>query len=140
MATHTDRLRTSPKFRVRGMADAMIAVTNDTPWKRSRLERFFMRAFFIHLGLESVTVRAHILNPVYSWRGRAMVSMARCTGWRAEIAPHRQRFVVHARAVLCELIRGNGISLHVTHVRMAASAGVRHVDRVHSGAEIAGRP
>jgi hypothetical protein len=45
--------------------------------------------------------------------------------------------VVHAGAVLCELIRENGIFLHVTRVGMAASAGVRHVDRVHRGTGIA---
>ena len=118
----------------------MIAMTHDAFWKRSRFKGLFVRAFFVHLGLESVTVRTHILNLVDSWRRRAMVSMTRCTGRRTQIASHRERFVVHARAVLCELIRGNGISLHVTRVRMAASARVRHVDRIDRGAGIAGGP
>ena len=114
MTLHADGVRTSAKLRVRWMADAMIAVTHDASWKRSRLKGFFVRTFFVHLGLESVTVRAHILNLVYPWRSRSMVSMTGCTGWRTQIASHRERFVVHAGAVLCELIRGNGVSLHVT--------------------------
>ena len=140
MTPHADGIRTSAKHRVSGMSDAMIAMTHDASWKRSRFKGFLVRAFFVHLGLESVTVRTHILNLVYSWRRRAMVSMTRCTGRRAQIASHRERFVVHARAVLCKLIRGNGISLHVTRVRMAASARVRHVDRIDRGAGIAGGP
>jgi len=126
MTPHADGVRTSAKHHVSGMADAMIAMTNDASWKRSRLKGLFVRTLFVHLGLESVTVRTHILNLVYSWRRRAMVSMARGTGWRTQIASHRQRFVVHAGAVLCELIRGNGISLHVIRVGMAASARVPH--------------
>src|SRR6266567_1809081 len=137
---HTDTVRTSPKLRVSWMADAMIAMTHDAPWKRGGFEGFLVRTFFVHLGLESVTVRTHILNLVHSWRRRAMVPVAGCTGWRTQITSHGKRFVVHARAVLCELIRGNGISLHVVRVRMAARARVRHVDRIHRGSGITGRP
>src|ERR1019366_8871673 len=73
-------------------------------------------------------------------RGRcAMVSMTCWAGWRTQIAAHRQRLVVHARAVFCELIRRDGTPLHVIRVRMAASAGVRYVDRVDGGTGIAGR-
>src|SRR6266568_8006970 len=133
---HTDTLRTSSKLRVSWMADAMIAMTHDAAWKGGRFKGFLVRTFFVHLGLESVTVRTYILNLVHSWRRRAMVSVAGCTGWRTQIASHGQRFVVHARAVLCELIRGNGISLHVVRVRVAARARVRHVDRIHRGSGI----
>ncbi len=140
MTPHADGVRTSAKHRVRWMSDAMIAVTHDASRKRSGFKGLFMRTFFVHLGLESVTVRAHILNPVYSWRRRAMISMAGGTGWRTQIASHRQCLVVNACAVLCELIRGNGISLHVLRVRMAAGAGVRHVNRVDGGTGIAGQP
>ena len=129
-----------PSIRVRWMADAMIAVTDNAPWKRSRLKSSFVRTFVVHLGLKSVTVRTHILNLVYSWRCRAMISMTRCTGWGTQIAAHRERIVVHAGAVLGELIRGNGVFLHITRVRMAASARIRHVDRVNRGTGIAGRP
>ncbi len=121
------------------MSDGMIAMTNHASWKRSRIEGLFVRTFFVHLVLECVTVRAYILNFVDAWRGRAMVAMTRGTGWRAQIAAHSQRLVVHAGAVLCELIRGNGISLHIARVGMAPSAGVRHVDWVDRGAGIAGR-
>ncbi len=140
MTLHADGVRTSTKLRVSWMADAMIAVTNDASWKRRFLKGLFVRTLFVHLGLESVTVRAHILNPIYSGRRRAVVSVTRGTGGRTQIASHHQRFVVHARAVLCELIRGDGVSLHVTRVRMAARARVRHVDWVHRGTGIAGRP
>ena len=47
--------------------------------------------------------------------------------------------MVDAGAVLCELIRGNGISLHVIRVSMAASAGVRHVHRIDRRTRIARR-
>lgn len=140
MTPHADGFRTSAKHRVRWMADAMIAMTHDASWKRSRFKGLFVRTFFVHLGLESVTVRAHILDLVYSGRRRAMVSMTRCAGGRTQIASHRKRLVVHARAVFCELIGGNGISLHVARVSMAASARGGHVDRIHGGAGIAGRP
>lgn len=69
-----------------------------------------------------------------------MVSMTGGTSRCSQIASHRERFVVHARAVLCELIRGNGVSLHITRVGMAAGARVRNVDRVHRGTWIAGCP
>jgi hypothetical protein len=89
MTAHADAFRASPKLGVRGVDDAMMAMTNDTSWKRSRLKGFLVRTFFVHLGLESVTVRTHILNPIDSGRRRAMVSMTRCTGGRTQIASHR---------------------------------------------------
>ena len=140
MTLHTDGVRTSAQLRVRCMGDAVIAVTHDASWKRSRFKGFFVRTFFVHLGLESVTVRTYVLNFVYSWRCRAMVPMTRRTGRRTQIASHRERVVVHARAVLCELIRGNGVSLHVGGVRMAARARIRHVDRVYRRTGITGCP
>ena len=60
-------------------------------------------------------------------------------GRRTRVAPQRERFMVDARAVLCELIRGNGVSLHVVRVGMAASARVRHVERINRRARIARR-
>jgi hypothetical protein len=139
MTPHADGIGTRAKIRVRWNPDAMIAMAHDASRKRSRVKGPLVRTFFVHLGLESVTVRAHILNFVYSGRGGAVVSMACCTCWRTQIASHRERLVVHARAVLGELIRGDGISLHVTRIGMAAGAGVRHVNRVHGGTGIAGR-
>ena len=62
------------------MADAVIAMTHDASWKSSRLKGLFVRTFVVHLGLENVTVRTHILNLVDSWRRRAMVAMTRRTG------------------------------------------------------------
>src|SRR5208283_356035 len=140
MTPHADAVGTSSQLRVRWMADAMIAVTDDASWKRGRFKSFLVRALFVHLVLESVTVGAHILNLVYARRSCAMVAMTCCTGWRTQIASHRERLVVHARAVLCELIRGNGISLHVNRISMAARARVGHVDRIDGGAGIAGCP
>ena len=110
MTLHADGVRATAQLRVSWMADAMIAVTHNASWKRSRLKGRFVRTFVVHLGLESVTVRTHILNLVYSWRCRAMVSVARGTGGRTQIAAHRERIVVDAGAVLGELIRGNGVS------------------------------
>jgi hypothetical protein len=89
MTPHADGVRTSAKHRVSGMADAMIAVTHDASWKSSRFKGLLVRTFFVHLGLKSVTVRTYILNLIYSWRRRAMVSMTRGTGWRTQIASHR---------------------------------------------------
>ena len=77
MTLHADGVGTGAKFRVRWMGDAMIAMTDDTPWKRSGFEGFFVRAFVVHLGLKSMTVRAHILNLVHPWWRRAMVSVTR---------------------------------------------------------------
>ena len=68
MTAHADGFGTSAKIGVRGMADAMIAVTNDASRKRGRLKGLFVRTFFVHLGLESVTVRTYILNLVCSGR------------------------------------------------------------------------
>ena len=89
MTLHADGVRTGAELRVSWMADAMIAMTHDASGKRSRLKGLFVRALFVHLGLESVTGRADILNLVYSWWHRAMVPMTRCTGWRTQIAAHR---------------------------------------------------
>jgi hypothetical protein len=75
MTAHADGVRTSAKHRVGWMSDAMIAMTHDASGKRSRFKGLFVRTFFVHLGLESVTVRAHILNLVYAWRRGPMVSM-----------------------------------------------------------------
>ena len=120
------------------MVDAMVAMTDDASWKRRRLKRPLVRTLVVHLGLEDVTGRAHILNIVDSRRGRAMVSMTGCTGRRTQVASYRKRFVVDAGAVLCELVCGDGVSLHVIRVSMAASACVRHVDRIHRRTWIAG--
>lgn len=69
-----------------------------------------------------------------------MISMTGCTGRRTQVASYRKRFVVDAGAVLCELVCGDGVSLHVIRVSMAASACVRHVDRIHRRTWIAGGP
>ena len=140
MAPHADGVRARAQVRIRGMVDAMIAVTHDASGKRSCFKGLFVRTFFVHLSLESVTVRAHILNPVDSRRRRAMISMTRGAGWSTQVASNRQCLVVDARVVFCELIRRDGIPLHVIRVRMAARARIRHVDRVHRGTGIAGRP
>ena len=116
MTLHADSVGASAELRVGWMADAVIAMTHDASWKRSSLKGRLVSTFFVHLRLERVTVRAHILNLVHSWRRRAMVPMAGRAGRCTQITPHRQRFVVHAGAVLCELIRGNGVSLHVSRV------------------------
>ena len=140
MTLHANSAGTGAEHRIGWHVNAVIAVADDASGKRLFLESFAVRTLCVHLGLKGVTVGTHILNLVDSWRRRAMVSMTGGTGWRTQIAPHRQRVVVHARAVLCELIRGNGVSLHVSRVGVAARAGVGHVDRVHGGTGIAGRP
>jgi len=89
MTPHADGVRASANHRVGWMSDAMIAMTHDASGKRSGFKGLFVRTFFVHLGLESVTVRAHILNLVYAWRRRAMVSMTGCASGRTEIASHR---------------------------------------------------
>jgi hypothetical protein len=109
MAFHANAFRAGAKFRVRWMLDAMIAVTYDASGQIKRVKCFIVRTLRIHLGLEYMTVRANILDLVDTWRHRTMVSMAGCAGWRAQIAAHRQRIVVHAGVVLCELIRGNAV-------------------------------
>ena len=47
--------------------------------------------------------------------------------------------MVDARAVFCELIRGNRVSRHVVRIRVATSAGVRDIDWVHSRSWVAWR-
>ena len=140
MTPHADTVGATAQHRVNWVVDAVIAMAHDASGKISRVEGFLVRTFFIHLGLERVAVGTNILNPVYTRRCGAVVAVTRCTGGSAQITSHRQRFVVHARAVLCELIRRNVVSLHVSCVSMAASARVRHVHRVYRGAGIAGRP
>ena len=67
-----------------------------------------------------------------------MVSMAGGASGRAEIAADGQRIVMNAGAIFCELIRGNGISLHVRGVRVAPGTGLRDVERMNSRAGVAG--
>lgn len=47
--------------------------------------------------------------------------------------------MVHARAVLGKLIRGDVVSLHVRRIRVAAGTGLRHVQGVHFRTRVAGR-
>ena len=106
----------------------------------SGLKGLEVRALSVQLGLEYVARGAHILHLVHSRRRRAMVSMARRAGGRAQIAPYGQRLMVHARAVLRILIGGNAVRLHVGRIGMAARARRRHVDGIHRRTGIAGRP
>ena len=131
MTLHTDGIGTSAKLRVGWMDNAMIAVTHHTSWKRSCLERGFVRALFVHLGLENVTGRAHVLNLVHPWRRRAVVPVTRRTSRRTQIPSDRERIVVDACAVLCELICGNGVSPHVIRISMATSACIGHIDWIN---------
>ena len=88
MTAHADALRTRAKHRVRWKMNGMIRVTDNASRERDGLKRLVVRTLLVHLGLECVTVRAHILNLIYSWWHRAMVSMTRRTGWRTEITSH----------------------------------------------------
>ena len=47
--------------------------------------------------------------------------------------------MVDACAVLCELIGGNGVSLHIVRISMATSTSGRHIDRIDRITWIAGR-
>ena len=140
MASHANAFRAGAKLRIRWMLDAMIAVAYDASWQIERLKCFIVRTLRIHLGLEDMTVRADILDFVDTRRHRTMVSVAGCASWRAQIASHRKRIVMHAGVVLCELIRGNAVWLHVLRVGMAARACFSDVDGVNRGSGIAGRP
>ncbi len=87
-----------------------------------------------------VAVRADVLDLVNArWNG-AMVSVAGGARRRAQVSAHCHRLVVDAGVVLGKLIRGNPVLLHVSHIRVAARAGLRDVDGIHSGSGIAGRP
>ena len=67
-----------------------------------------------------------------------MISMASRASGSAQIAANRHGFVVHASAVLCKLIRRNAVGFHVGGVGMAASAGLRDIERIDFGARVAG--
>ena len=68
-----------------------------------------------------------------------MISVASGAGRRAEVATYGQRVVVHAGAVLRELVRRDSIALHVGSVPVTASARCGNVERVYLRARVAGR-
>ena len=128
MTLHADGVETGAELGVGWMDNAVIAVTYDASGKRSGLKCLFVRAPFVHLGLENVTGRAHVLNFVHSGRRRAVVSMTSRTSRRTQISSHSERVVMDASAVLGELICRNRVSLHVVRISMAASTSLRHID------------
>ena len=69
-----------------------------------------------------------------------MVAMAGGTCRRAEVTADGQRVVVDAGAVLRKLVRGDGVSLHVRSVRMAARARLGNVQWVDLRTRVARRP
>jgi len=69
-----------------------------------------------------------------------MVAVAGGAGWRAEVATDGQRVMMHAVAVLCELIRRDGVSLHIRGVGMAARTRLRNVQRMNFRARVARWP
>ena len=140
MAFHANAFRAGAEFRVRRMLDAMIAVAYDASRQIERFKCLIVGALRIHLGLEDMTVRADILDLVDTRRHRAMISMAGGAGWSTQITPQHHGIVMHAGVVLCELIRGNAVGLHVLRVGVAARACLRDVDGVHRGPGIGGWP
>jgi len=136
---HAHSLWTRAKFRVRRMRDSMVTVAHDASREANRLKRCFVGALFVHLRLKNVASRADILDRTDSRRRSAVIAVARRASRRAQVAANGHRFVVHARAVLGELIRGNAISFHILGVGMAAGTSLRHVQRVYFGSRVAGR-
>ena len=122
------------------MADVVVAMTNHASGKAGVLKRDFVRALLKHLILEDVACGTNVLDRTNTRGRRAMVSMAGGAGGRAEIASNNQRVVMHAGAVFGELIRGNGIPLHVAGVRMAPRASLRDIERVDFRSGITGGP
>ncbi len=66
-----------------------------------------MCALLKHLILEYMAFGTNVLNTIHTGGRRAMIPMTSGARWRAEISPNNQRVMVHAGAVLRELVRGN---------------------------------
>lgn len=56
-----------------------------------------------------------------------MISMARRARWGAKVAANGHGIVVHARAVLGELVGGDLVVFHVVRIGVAAGTGLRHI-------------
>src|SRR5689334_12142043 len=65
-----------------------------------------------------------------------MIAMTRGTGRRAQIAAFDLRFVMNARFVSGELVRGNAVRLHVIAVGVAALAGLGNLEGMYAGERI----
>lgn len=65
--------------------------------------------------------------------------MARCTSRGAQVATDGHGLMVHASAVFFELVRWNGMALHVGSIGMTASAGFSDVERVNVRTRVTGR-
>ena len=79
-----------------------------------------MCALLVHLGLEGVTIGADVLDLVDSGWYRTVISMTGGAGGRAQVAAHCHRVVVDAGGIVCELIGGYPVLLHVGGVGVAA--------------------
>jgi hypothetical protein len=112
------------------MSDPMIAMTNNATGKARGLKSRLVGAFLVHLILESMAFGTDVLHRVQAWGRRAMISMTGSAGGRAQVAANGKGIVVHARAVLRELVGGNGMALHVGTVGMAAGTGCGDIQRV----------
>lgn len=67
-----------------------------------------------------------------------MISMASRAGGSAQVTTSRHGLMVHAGIILRELIRRNAVGFHVGRVAMAPCTGLRDVERMHLGAQVAG--
>ena len=140
MAIRTKCLHPRPEVFIRRMKNGVIAVANNTPRKACTVKGSFMWAFFVELRLENMAVRADVLDRVHSRRRCSVVAVARRAGWRIEVAANHQGFLVNAGGVLGELIRCDGVSLHVRGVGMASRTGFGDIQRIHIRSGVGSRP
>src|ERR1017187_9146754 len=96
MTPHANTGWPRAEHRVRWKLDAMVAVANYASRKALILKSLAVRALRVHLCLEGVTGRTHILNLIDSRRLRAMISMTGCASRRAQVTAYHHRVVVDA--------------------------------------------
>ena len=65
-----------------------------------------------------------------------MISVTSRASRSAQISACRHGLVVHALAVICKLVRGNAVGLHVRGVRVAARARLRDVEGMDVGTRV----
>lgn len=140
MALHAHAPGSGTQFCIRGTVYGVIAMANDATRKPRRFKSSFVRTLFVHLRLKDMAVRTHILDRIHSRRNSPMVSMASRAGRRAQVTAQDHGFMVHAGAVPGELVRGDSITFHVSGVRVAARASLRHVEGIDLGQRVTRGP
>ena len=80
VTTHTHTIFSGAEHDVRWLVYAVVCVTHNATRQTLILKYLAVRALCVHLSLEYVAVGANVLHLIYTWRCRAVIAMAGCTG------------------------------------------------------------